>query len=1010
MFFERLAWATIKHRRMIFAAWVFALVVSVPAILQVQHVIVYSETAFNPKDSESSIAQQIVNDEFNIQEGSSSLVVITNNDVRGNATRDFTLALNWTLRNDPSLTNIGNITTIYDIYYQLLLGFTSVAHYQLYQIQNATYQANLLEFGIPSTYAATWTALVNNGGFQVSGTQVIAYNRMANATSWALVSSLVPPAYAQLALGYQNFFYKSWNSTFNSQARYNTYQLLSYYSPLQRAQNVTKGYPGLFVQPVYYNITYGYFQSLLPSSQTKSLFLNTIQTFNLYPSCSNCNAWNDPSAVRNFSISTFEQQANLTPTQEKLVSPIYDLGPVPSQTGFSSIAGQLLHTGNILSYPLQPTRAVYDQFVSSANNTMLVLIDFKPRGGDPSSSTQQIRNDVKVASQISGQAPPAYVTGAPAFNYDVETQSAMDVERIDPVTIALILIIAGLFFGSIFAPILPVSAIGLSVGISFGLVYVIGTTITSVHFLVLTLLPVTMFGAGSDYCIFLVGRYAEERKNGKEKDEAIKRAVTRAGESISTSGATVIIAFGALAVAGFGLLRSIGLAVTIGISVALLVCLTLVPAVLSVAGDKLFWPKGLGVKRPDASANNYYWRAARFTAKHSKLIILIALAVSIPATGAILSSKTSHDLIGQIPNNVESRQGYDAMTNGFGPGAVTPTYTVIETPVTLVTGSTINITALRSLSALENSTLTVPGVSRVYGPTHPFGEAIPYSSFNALDSAEQQQMVDSMKPFVGTSGKSAIVFAVLSYEPYSDNAIQTLGRIREVVTSLRVQSAFLSSSTVLVGGETASVADLATSSTPSYVEMAALVLVGAFLVLLFTLRSVLTPLRLIFTILLSISWALAAVLYIFQIFLGSPIIWMLPILLLVVMVGIGLDYDIFLITRMREYSTEGASDDTAIDNAVEHTGGIITASGLVTAGAFATLMLSRIPLLQELGLAIFTVVLLDSSLVRIYLVPSIMRHLKRFNWWAPKIIQRSSNRSRLAIKPAAVADRKLGDE
>ncbi len=137
---------------------------------------------------------------------------------------------------------------------------------------------------------------------------------------------------------------------------------------------------------------------------------------------------------------------------------------------------------------------------------------------------------------------------------------------------------------------------------------------------------------------------------------------------------------------------------------------------------------------------------------------------------------------------------------------------------------------------------------------------------------------------------------------------------------------------------------------------------------------------------------------------------MLPILLLVVMVGIGLDYDIFLITRMKEYVVEGSSDDKAIDNAVEHTGGIITASGLVTAGAFGTLMLSRIPLLQELGLAIFTVVLLDSSLVRIYLVPSIMRHMKRFNWWAPKIIQRSSSRTPLAMKPAVASDRKPGDE
>src|SRR6266705_4559503 len=473
----------------------------------------------------------------------------------------------------------------------------------------------------------------------------------------------------------------------------------------------------------------------------------------MYPICSSCNNWASLPAVRNFSISTFESQANLTATQQNLIGPIYDLGPSSSQPEFSSLATQLLHAGNIHSYPVQPSQAVSDQFISRDNRTMLVIIDFKPQGRDPSSSTQQIRDDVSVAAKISGQTLSAYVTGAPAFNYDVEIQSAADVERIDPVTVALILIIVGLFFSSLFVPMLPVSAIGLSVGVAFGLVYLIGTLITSVHFLVLTLLPVSMFGAGSDYCIFLVSRYAEERKAGRGKNDSVERAVVRAGESIATSGATVVIAFGSLAVAGFGMLRSIGLAVTIGISVALLVCLTLVPAVLSVAGDKLFWPKGLGVKRPDASANNYYWRAARFTAKHSKLIILIALAVSIPATGAILSSKTSHDLIGQIPNNVESRQGYDAMTNGFGPGAVTPTYTVIETPVTLVTGSTINITALRSLSALENSTLTVPGVSRVYGPTHPFADPIPYCSFNAVDSAEHQQMVGSMRQFIGTNGK-----------------------------------------------------------------------------------------------------------------------------------------------------------------------------------------------------------------------------------------------------------------
>jgi hypothetical protein len=111
-------------------------------------------------------------------------------------------------------------------------------------------------------------------------------------------------------------------------------------------------------------------------------------------------------------------------------------------------------------------------------------------------------------------------------------------------------------------------------------------------------------------------------------------------------------------------------------------------------------------------------------------------------------------------------------------------------------------------------------------------------------------------------------------------------------------------------------------------------------------------------------------------------------MLLVIMLGLGLDYDIFLVTRIREYVVGGAKEDEAIETAVERTGGIITATGLVTAGAFGTMMLSQIPMLQQLGLAFFIVVILDATLTRVYLVPSIMRHMKRLNWWAPGRIRR----------------------
>jgi len=129
---------------------------------------------------------------------------------------------------------------------------------------------------------------------------------------------------------------------------------------------------------------------------------------------------------------------------------------------------------------------------------------------------------------------------------------------------------------------------------------------------------------------------------------------------------------------------------------------------------------------------------------------------------------------------------------------------------------------------------------------------------------------------------------------------------------------------------------------------------------------------------------------------------------LVIMVGLGLDYDIFLVTRIREYVAGGAKDEEAIETAVERTGGIITVTGLVTAGAYGTMMLSQIPMLQQLGLAIFIVVLLDATLTRIYLVPSIMMMMKRLNWWAPGGLRRVPPRPEDKLIPPIPLKTKFG--
>jgi len=982
-------------------------------------VIVYSDTDLNPPDSESNQARQIVSQEFGIDEGASGVVVITDSDVRGDDVRDFTLALNRTLQNDRTLDNLSNITAVYDLYYQLLLGYTSVTHLQLYQMKSTTELATWLELGIPATYVSIWRNLVLNGPANPTLAQVSQYNQQANQTAWPTVEALTAQPYRSIALAYLNQFYLAWNQTFTAPS-YTQFQLTfvpDTNGPSLRAQNVTKGSPLLSIQPSFYNITLPFFLSLGLDPQIAPIFIGAVRFFNLYcsvtNSCTTPNYWNDPVATRIFVTDTFAQAVIADSVQRTIIGQTYDLGPTPSAGTFASFSSQILRTYNIGSapgrgYPVHPSHAVYSQFISNDNKTMLVILDFRAEGPDPRTSIQKIRDSVKTANLVSNQDLAVYVTGAPAFSYDIETETVRDIERIDPITVLLITIIIGIFFASLVVPLVPVSAIGLSIGVAFGLVYAIGSVFTGMHFLVLTLLPVAMLGVGADYCLFLINRYSEERRTGRGKKDAVERAVTWAGESIATSGATVVICFASLAIASYGTLRSIGIAATLGISVALLVSLTLVPATLVLFGDRLFWPRGVGLWRKKREKHtSYYAGAAKFTAKHSKLILITALLITLPAASNVLSSQVNHDVIAQVPNALESKVGYNVMSRSFGPGTITPSYIIVQTPVLLYSGNTVNITALQSVSAAENSTLLIPGVSKVYGPTRPSGEPIPYSTYNQLTSAEQEQMLRSMKLFLGKTGMSAMIWAVLSTEPYSDSAIKTVNTIRENTDQLRNSLPLFSSSTIYVGGATASVADLAAANPHELFNTGLLVFSGVFIILLVALGSVFTPLRLIFTILLSISWAMAMVLFIAENLMGTQLMWMLPVMLMVLMVGLGLDYDILLVTRIREYVASGAKDEEAIENAVEHTGGIISASGLVTAGAYGTMMLSRIPMLQQLGLAIFIVVLLDSFLVRIYLVPAIMMHMKRLNWWAPGPLRRVPVRPEDSLIPPIPLKTKL---
>ncbi len=190
-----------------------------------------------------------------------------------------------------------------------------------------------------------------------------------------------------------------------------------------------------------------------------------------------------------------------------------------------------------------------DNFVNTPdNNTMIIALTFYNDDGEVVSGSRYIEQVRAVIGPIVDEHPEVdtYVTGGDAIQTDIELSVDEDVSRIDPVTIILILVLIGLFFRSFVAAAVPPMIIGIGLGISFALVYFLGTYFMDVHYSVLTILLTASLGAGCDYCIFILSRYREERRKGYDKKAAVETSVTWAGEAIATSGLTVIIAFGAL--------------------------------------------------------------------------------------------------------------------------------------------------------------------------------------------------------------------------------------------------------------------------------------------------------------------------------------------------------------------------------------------------------------------------------------------------------------------------------
>jgi RND superfamily putative drug exporter len=670
-----------------------------------------------------------------------------------------------------------------------------------------------------------------------------------------------------------------------------------------------------------------------------------------------------------------------------------------AQTG----ANQTLWTNTlakILSqYPKLIPSAILQNFISPDNKAMIILVSFsKAPGSFGSADTDPILKNVvtmrNIISQLKTSDPQplqTYVTGDLATTADSSLGSTADLGRIEPVTVGAILILAGLFFLAIVTPFVPLATVGMALLMAEGGLYLIGKYIIPIQDTTTTFLFTIMLGVGTDYAIFLMARYREERVEGRDKAQAVQTSITWSGESIATSATTVIIAFGAMTLTSFTLLRSIGVGLGFGVLIALLVSLTLIPSLILIAGDRIFWPTSgkrfeayaARARKKRAERPGYFRRAASFSVKRPVLVLGLALIISIPAIYIALTGSTSYDFAAGLPQ-AESVKGITALEQSFGAGQIGPTQILVQFPVTILVNGNLTASAQASLEKLSQNITKLSNVKEVTGPTRPNGIPVNSTNMASLTPEERQAILAS----IGRDARTVMLTVLFADEPFTQNSLNTVTQIRNLVSSLQSSDPSLAQDTILVGGASASTLDFANETVNQFNTIRVLTVAAIFVVLLIVLGSYPLAITGILSIGLSIIWAYAATLLFFNNVLQSGVLFIIPLVLFLLLYGIGMDYNIFILTRIREEAQKGKETRQAVVDAVDRTGGIITALALILAGALGSLLLSSNRLLEGFGFAIALAVVLDAMVVRTYLVPAIMSLLGPRAWWGPNWLRR----------------------
>ena len=641
------------------------------------------------------------------------------------------------------------------------------------------------------------------------------------------------------------------------------------------------------------------------------------------------------------------------------------------------------HVKRVISHLLQPRQ------VSADGHTAydIVLLDLP--ADDSPDALPILRERLRPAPGLDVE-----LAGGPAFYGDVQTVSESDLRRSEVISLPLAALALLLVFGSVIAAGVPLLVGGTSVLVALAIIALVASA-TPMSIFVLNLATLLGLGLGVDYSLLMTSRFREElaKRTGasndqRQVDEAVRITVATAGRAVFFSGLTVLLGLLGLVLFEFMILRSVGIAGAIVVGLAVLAALTLLPALLTLLGRHL---DRFAVRRVVArpGVEGPWATLARRVMERPIAVLVPTLAVLLILGSPFLHVRFNSPDASILPASLPSRAAFDRLRDAFGEGEFAPIVIAVRTD-----GPATSPDNLARLFDYSRRIEADPRVTRVDSLVD-VDPRITLAQYRLLyDDPNGPRDRFTAAVLAATTKGNLTAFTITT--PFGPNREEG----RSLVRDLRATGGPLAAPTgasILIGGGAADVADVVDGVAADFPRTAIFIVFTTYLVLFALLRSVVLPAKALVMNALSITASFGALVWIFQdgnlsALLGFQPVGFVettqPVILFCVLFGLSMDYEVFLLSRMKEAWDTTGDNVEAVARGLERSGRIVTSAALIVVVVAASFSFADIVLIKALGLGVAIAVALDATVVRALLVPSTMRLLGRWNWWMPATLER----------------------